>query len=70
MLAKKIGRAELDKVGSETKGKLNIDEQRGLKAAEREMKHNEMFEQWQKKAGLQEEPDEEKKVEVDNIEPE
>lgn len=50
MLARKIARGDLDGVDEVTKGKLNIDEQRGAKAAEREIKNNAMLEQWQKKA--------------------
>ena len=49
MLARKVARGDLDVIDQVTKGKLNLDEQRGAKAADREVKNNEMLDKWQKK---------------------
>ena len=52
VVARKVARGDLDDVGPETKGKLNLDEQRGQMAAKNEQKNNKMFDDWKKKAGL------------------
>lgn len=52
MFARKVGREELGEVGEETKGKLNIDEERGRQAAEKEKKNNEILDQSEKQAAL------------------
>ena len=49
MFARKVGRNEINNIGEETKGQLNVDEHRGHQAAEKEIKNNAMLYEFEKK---------------------
>ena len=49
MVARKLARGDIKDINEETKGGLDVQENQGLKAAEKEIAQNAMLEEWEKK---------------------
>ena len=52
MVARKLARGDIKDINEETKGRMDQNENQGLKAAEKEIAQNKMLKEWEKKQGI------------------
>ena len=52
MVARKLARGDIKDINEETKGRMDQNENKGFKAAEKEIAQNKMLKEWEKKQGI------------------